>query len=106
MKPKKVNQIHGGGWNKGIPMTEEQKQKLAEGRKKALKKYNPFSDPKYIKIIAEKHCRPIKIIDLNLEFKSVKDCAEYLNCSISTVSSQMSRNKMVKGHKLEYINKI
>ena len=41
-----------------------------------------------------------------LEFKSVKDCAEYLNCSISTVSSQMSRNKMVKGHKLEYINKI
>lgn len=93
----------GGGWNKGIPMTDKQKEILVKATRERLKKYNPFSDPAIIKRISEKHSKPIKIVDLNLSFNSVKECAEYLNCSYGLISSQIKKNKNVKGHKLEYI---
>jgi len=50
------------------------------------------------------HHKKVRIVELNIEFNSVKDCANHLGCDTSNVSSCLKgRQKTVRGFHVVYV---
>lgn len=64
-------------------------------------------DPyKWLNVAKEVNMKPVKIKDLNLEFSSVKECAQYLNVrptNVSRVLCGSRKGQRLNGHIIEYV---
>jgi group I intron endonuclease len=53
---------------------------------------------------ANNHKKKVRIVELDMIFQSLKDCAEYIGCRPTSVSSVLKeRQKTVRGYHIEYV---
>ena len=53
---------------------------------------------------ANNHKKKVRIVELDMIFQSVKDCAEFINCKPTSVTSVLKeRQKTLRGYHIEYV---
>lgn len=126
LAPNGYNQVEGGGSTTGYTYKEESKKKMSLAKKgrfsgennsfygkthseetkqrlSQARKGRKLSEEWKTKI-AESQYKKVCIVDLNLTFDSVKDCAKYLNVQSTNVTRACkSDTRKVRGYQVKYV---